>query len=365
MKKFALLLALGAFLASCGSTNEYKVSGTIEGVTEGQAVLKKIESQGTVPVDTAEIVDGSFSFSGTVEHPELYLVYINDNQMPVPLFLEKGNIHIKANIDSLQGADISGSHLNELFKKFNDEVPSNDRVAEIRDEYMAAQQNGDQESMEQLSEEMQAIMEAQRKYYTDFVYGNTKNAVGAFLGMNMAGSLPYEELDSLATAFEANMPGHPYVEEMKKMREPMQKQMEAETAIQIGKKAPAFELSNMDDQIVSLRSFEGKYVLLDFWAAWCRPCREENPNLKKAYEQYGGENFEIVSVSLDKTQEAWLKAVEEDGLNWVLLRDPDGEVANTYGVQAIPFTLLLDKQGNIIEKNLRGSALQEKLEELL
>lgn len=364
MRKLALMLTVGAFLAACNS-NEYKISGTIEGVSEGEAVLKKIEAQGAVSVDTTDITEGTFTFTGSVEYPELYLVFINDNQMPVPVFLENGNISIRANADSLQGADISGSALNDLFKRFNDEVPSNDRVAVIRDEYMAAQQEGDQEKMAELSQEMQSIMESQRKYYTDFVYDNTDNAVGAFLGMNMAGSLPYEDVDSLVTLFESNLPGHPYVEEMNKMMEPMKKQNEAEANIQNGSLAPAFELSNMDGETVSLNSFQGKYVLLDFWASWCRPCREENPNLKNAYKQFGGENFEIVSVSLDKTKEPWLKAVEEDGLNWVLLHDPDGEVANTYGVQAIPFTLLLDKEGNIIERNLRGDALQEKLGELL
>jgi peroxiredoxin len=363
MRKYALLLTIVAFLAACNS-NEYKVSGKIEGLTDGQAVLKKIESQGAVSVDTALIVDGAFSFTGSIQFPELYLIYIGENPMPIPLFLENGSIDVKADADSLQGAEISGSELNMIFKRFNDEVPSNDRVQEIRGEFMAAQQEGNQEVMEQLSAEMQIIMEAQRNYYSEFVYSNTNNVVGAFLGMNMANSLPFEKLDSLVTVFEGSLPGHPYVEEMKKMVEPMMKQKEAETAIQIGKKAPAFELANSQDEKVSLDSFKGKYVLLDFWASWCRPCREENPNLKKAIEQFGGENFEIVSVSLDKTNEPWLKAVDEDGMSWTQLHDPEGDVANIYGVQSIPFTLLLDKEGNIIEKNLRGEALAEKLDEL-
>jgi peroxiredoxin len=240
-----------------------------------------------------------------------------------------------------------------------------DRAESLQQEFMAARETGDQEQMQSLAAEYQSIMQSQQEYYRNFVFDNTDNAVGAFLALNMANSLQMEELEELLASFEENIPGHPYVQELKDVLEPMKKRKAAETAIQIGKEAPNFTLTDIEGNEVSLKDFDGKYVFLDFWASWCKPCREESPNMVKAYQQYSGDDFEIVGVSLDKTKEPWLEAVEEDNITWVQLHDPEGDVANEYGVQSIPFTLLLDKEGVIIEKNLRGEALQEKLEELL
>jgi peroxiredoxin len=366
MRKIAFLFVASVFLlASCEKNNQYKVSGKIDGVSEGKAVLQKIESTGPVPLDTAEIVNGSFSFTGNVEYPELYLIYIDKKRMPVAFFLESGEISINADIENMQDAEVTGSALNTKFKVFNDSVPSNDRAKELQQEFMTARQSGDQDKMNELSSEYQDIMKKQQDYYRDFVFANTDNAVGAFLAMNMAKSLELDELEELVASFEKNIPGHPYLQEMKDLIEPMKKQKAAETAIQVGKAAPDFTLTDKEGNKINLNDFKGKYVFLDFWASWCRPCRDESPNMVKAYKQFGGENFEIVSVSLDKTDEPWLKAVEEDNMTWTLLHDPEGDVANTYGVQSIPFTLLLDKDGVIIEKDLRGEALQEKLDELL
>jgi len=366
MRKIGFLLLTGlVVLASCGKTDQYKVSGTVEGVTEGQAVLQKIEAQGPVAVDTAEIVDGAFTFTGSVEHPELHLIYVDDNQVPVAFFLENANITINADVENMQDAEVAGSEINAKFKELNDGVPSNDRAQSLQQEFMAARQSGDQEKMQELAAEYQGIMQEQQQYYRDFVMANTDNVVGAFLAMNMAGSMELPELEELVASLQESNAGHPYVLELEKMLEPMKKQQAAETAIQVGNAAPDFTLTDLEGNEVSLADFQGKYVFLDFWASWCSPCRNESPNMVKAYEEFGGENFEIVGVSLDKTAEPWRKAVEEDNMTWTLLHDPQGDVANTYGVQSIPFTLLLDKEGNIIEKNLRGEQLQNKLKELL
>lgn len=365
MRKIAFLLGIGVLLASCSKTDQYTVSGTIDGVNEGTAVLQKIGKGGAETLDSAQIVDGTFEFSGIVEYPELHLIKINDNRMPVAFFLEPENIKISGNVENLQDAEIVGGKLNQIFMEFNNSVPSMDRAESLQQEFMDARKAGDQGQMQSLAAEYQSIMQSQQEYYRNFVFDNTDNAVGAFLALNMANSLQMDELEELLASFEENIPDHPYVQELKDILEPMKKRKAAELAIQIGKEAPNFTLTDIEGNEVSLKDFNGKYVFLDFWASWCRPCREESPNMVKAYQQYGGDDFEIVGVSLDKTKEPWLKAVEEDNITWVQLHDPEGDVANEYGVQSIPFSLLLDKEGVIIEKNLRGEALQEKLEELL
>jgi peroxiredoxin len=139
-------------------------------------------------------------------------------------------------------------------------------------------------------------------------------------------------------------------------------------ATAIGQVAPEIELPNPDGQLIKLSSLRGKYVLVDFWAKWCGPCRKENPNVVKAYNKYKDKGFEVLGVSLDRNREDWIQAINEDGLTWTQVSDLkyfDSKAANDYNISAIPFSILLDKEGKIIAKNLRGAALDKKLQEVL
>lgn len=363
MKKILFGLALISWMTSC-TTSSYKITGTFEDGVSGTAYLKKIEMQGLKDIDSAEVTEGKFSFEGSVEYPELHLIFFGEEQIPAAFFLENANITIAGNSTNLDKATIKGSKSTDLFDKFNKEVPHQEKVNTMREEFFVAQQNGDQTTMESLIADMQSIIEEQETYYRNFLKSNN-NAVGAFLTLNMAQALSYEELEEISTSLEKELKDHPYVAQLKLIIEPMKMQAQAEANLAVGNVAPNFTLTDINGNEVSLESFRGKYVFLDFWAGWCQPCRIENPNLVEAYKQFGGDNFEIISVSLDRTEEDWRKAVEEDGLTWTLLYDQDGLVANSYAVQSIPNTFLLDKEGVIIEKQLRGEAITKKLESLL
>jgi peroxiredoxin len=136
----------------------------------------------------------------------------------------------------------------------------------------------------------------------------------------------------------------------------------------MGKTIPDFEQADPNGKMVNIKSFRGKYVLIDFWASWCGPCRGENPNVVAAYNKYKNKNFTVLGISLDKSKDAWLGAVEKDGLTWTQLSDLkfwSNAVAQQFGIQSIPQNFLIDPNGVVIGKNLRGEALEAKLESIL
>jgi len=365
MKKLLWAMFGVAMLVAC-QPKGYKVSGTLEGAADGKVYLKSIKDGQPQTIDTADVVGQKFVFEGNaVDDTQMHLIYYADVKMPIAFFLENANISITAQLDKFQEAVITGSPVNELLKKFNDEMPGMERSKEIRNEFMQAQMSQDQEKMKVLGEEMNSIMEKQKAYFETFVKNNTDNVLGAFLAMNMASSMELEELKALIAEFEANLGDHTYVQELKKVIEPLEAQAKAQEATKEGNVAPEFSLNTKDGEAVALSSFRGKYVLVDFWASWCQPCRKENPNVVKAYKAYKSKGFEVFSVSVDQDAAKWENAVKEDGLVWAQVRDAAGDVAKMYAIQSIPTTFLLDKEGKIIAKNLRGAALEAKLAELL
>ncbi len=364
MKKIILGMALLAAMTCC-SSNSYKISGKLEDVTVGTVHLKKVGLYGIEDIDSTSLTGGEFIFEGKVDYPELHLIFYEDKQAPILFFLENANISITASTDLMQDAVIKGSGINNLFKKFNDEIPHQEKTEEMREEFFIAQSSNDEAAMQSIIADMQVIIEEQQKYYFDFVMNNSNNVLGAFLTLNMAQTFSVDEMLEITDKLDKNMPDHPYVEQLKEYVAPMLAQRDAEEALAVGNEAPEFTLGDINGNEISLSDFRGKYVFIDFWAAWCNPCRVENPVLKEVYERFGGKDFEIISISLDETEEAWKKAVKEDGLNWVLLHDTLNIAAQTYMVQSIPNTWLLDKEGNIIEKQIRGRELMDVLENLL
>jgi len=175
--------------------------------------------------------------------------------------------------------------------------------------------------------------------------------------------LSEEEVRALIVAMQQEV----QMRRMKEMQQNRNPQPQS-SAVSIGQEAPEIALPSPKGETVRLTDLRGKYVLVDFWASWCRPCRAENPNVVRVYNQYKDKGFEILGVSLDRSKEAWVGAIEKDGLTWKHASDLKfwgSAAAQTYGVSAIPYTVLLDKEGKVIAQNLRGASLEAKLAELL
>jgi peroxiredoxin len=376
MKNFLLATFVAISFMACQQKN-YTIEGTIEGVTEGQAILQKIIDGKPTPIDTAVIAEGKFTFTGSEEEPQIYLIFVDKNRTPIMFFGENKHIIVTADDETkLNDAKIEGSPITDILTKFTEEVPEQGRMNELNEEYQKARMTSDKEKMEAIAAEANELMQEQKAYFIQFIKDNTDNVVGANMALNAMREFEMDEFKELVAQFESNLGEHQYVAKLKEALEQMEKAEEmqkeaaekkaaAEKATSIGAIAPDFTLETVDGEQLSLSSLKGKYVLVDFWASWCKPCRNENPNVVKAYKKFNAKGFDVLSVSLDKDSVKWKEAIKADGLVWNQVIDSKGDIAQVYGVQGIPFTLLLDKEGKIVEKNLRGEALEEKLTELL
>ncbi|SMO66118.1 Peroxiredoxin [Saccharicrinis carchari] len=364
MKKLLWMALVAITFAAC-QPSTFTINGTVEGITDGKAVLNKLTEGRPVAIDTAEIVEGKFTFTGSVDEPQLYLIFIDNNRNPIVFFGENAKMNIVVNPEKMQEAVVTGSTINDIYSSFVKNVPGQARLEQINQEYQKASGTGDEVKVEALREEVSELMEEQKAYFLDFIKNNTDNVVGAHMALQAMSEFEMSEFEELVAEFEASIGDSKYVTDLKNALEPMRQAAEAEKATSIGASAPDFTLESVEGNDVALSSLQGKYLLVDFWASWCGPCRQENPNVVKAYKKYADKGFDVLGVSLDRDSAAWRKAIVDDGLTWTQVIDGDGSVANTYGVTGIPFTLLLDKEGNIIAKNLRGKQLEERLAELL
>lgn len=372
-------LIVGLFLApivAAGQSGSYAVNGKVGNYNAPAKVYLIHQSGGQNSADSAVLKNGVFQFKGTVDDPfsaTLVMDYkgaglpnLNpqERQDVLGIYVEKGVINIQST-DSLYKAEVSGSPLNKDNEKLRDMLKSvGTEMAALNAEWAAASaaQKSSEEFKQKLMEKYEAIQTAQHNVLKNFIKGNPGSYVSLDALNALAGSEPdFTEIEPLFSLLD------------KKLQETVSGKALSE-AITLSKKtalgsvAADFTQNDTAGKPVKLSNFRGKYVLLDFWASWCGPCRQENPNVVRVYNKYKDKNFTVLGVSLDRGREAWLKAIKDDGLTWTHVSDLkywNNEAAQQYGVQSIPQNFLLDPEGRIIAKNLRGEELDQKLKEVL
>jgi peroxiredoxin len=280
-------------------------------------------------------------------------------------FIEKGALTVTSATDSVAKAKVGGSSVNDAYQKLMVILaPVIDQAQKLKkeeDATPAVQQNTD-EFQSADDAKHKALAAQQTAIFEKFISDNPNNYFSLFVLSSLGPTPDYVELNQLYNSLAQNLKD---TEAGKILR----KSIDALKTTAIGSLAPDFTQNDVNGNPVSLSSFRGKYVLIDFWASWCGPCRQENPNIVQAYNHYKSKNFTILGVSLDKPdgKADWLAAIKSDGLTWTQVSDLNSwnnQAAILYAVQSIPHNFLVDPTGKIIAKDLRGSDLQGKLAEI-
>ncbi|MFD2965784.1 TlpA disulfide reductase family protein [Sphingobacterium bambusae] len=327
MKKKNLLLISTSLFAAISSYAQHKanlqLTGTVKGADAKKIYLQQYDNKIFKIIDSATIERGKFNFKTLVELPELYGLSIARDGNPYPVFLEQGHVQVSVSEDG-SAYSVQGSKAQAYFEKLR-------------------------ENSRGLSAE-------------EFIAKDPSSIVSAYaLFRNYSYSLSPEEITRHIALLSPALQQTQYVRILRDL-------VEKQTAVAPGKKAIDFFSKDQDGKEVRFFDHLGKgYVLLDFWAAWCPPCRKENPNIVAAYKQYKDQGFSVFGVSLDKEKSAWLKAINDDGLHWTQVSDLafwDTQAAALYGVRFIPSNLLVAPDGTIVAKNIKGEDLQRKLAEI-
>ena len=369
MRSIFFTITIIALVVSCATTPEgYVIEGQFRGEVDNgtQVFLKTTDSlkQRLIEIDTASIENGSFSFTGTAESPELYYITLENVRGNAPVMLENGTIKFRAHKDSLGFSTIKGTLQNDLFMEFLEEsrrLVSMSRS--MNDDLRIANAQKDTVAIASLRDEYLELQEKAKTFEIDFMKGHPDALISALIldKAVMSRSLPIKEMDSIFQGFSEEIKSSSIgIELEQKLKKVM--------TTAIGNKAPEFSGPTPSGTELALNDVKGKVTLIDFWAAWCKPCRMENPNIVAVYNKYKDKGLNVGGVSLDRKKEDWTAAIESDGLEWNHISNLqyfNGPIANLYGVNAIPAAFLLDENGIIIAKNLRGAELEQKVAELL
>ena len=374
MKNLILSIAglVAVSISANGQTTQpFTVTGKVNKATPGSYVYLETNAQPSRKLDSAKVETGNmFTLKSNVaDGGEVLILNVGGGQK-MALLLEGGEtLNVVADGYKMDGktgqpgqAIITGSKNMEYFNQLNTlRTDMEAKVSRWNKEMAAATEKKDNKKIAQIEQDYQAAEQ-------DVV--NKAKAMLPEMGTSLASLFAlnfiniesdFSTYEALAQKFETEKPNSPHAKSLIG-------RVARIKGVSVGAPAPEIALSDTSGNTVPLSSLKGKYVLLDFWASWCGPCRQENPNVVRMYNKFKDKGFAIYSVSLDKAKESWVRAIRNDNLTWTHVSDLkfwQSEAAQKYGVQAIPATFLLDKDGKIIAKNLRGDALEQKLEEVL
>lgn len=363
MKKLFFLSLL--ILSSCSNNSDFKLSASSD-ISDGEMVYL-VQYKENIPVlkDSASVVKGNFTFSDSILVPEMHYIFFKNIKGNIPVILEPGNINITVYKDSLRSTKINGTKSNDDFKVYIDE--SSSLINELNNIQNEINYNiALNDSL--LTDDLEKQFINMRKKLTDYEFDFMKNKNDSYISalilqrMVFERSIDYDKADSIIDTFDESLSLTSPFTAVEKIIENY-KLSNTEAPI-VGSYAPKFSGPGIDGEVISLDGIKSKYILIDFWASWCAPCRVENPGLAELLNVYSNDDFSILGVSLDMNLESWKKAIETDGIqSWVHIsnlkyfNDP---IAKLYDIskEGIPSSFLLNAERKIIARNIKGEDLE-------
>jgi peroxiredoxin len=364
MKKTIVFLFAVLIIAACSSRkeNQFLISGSVIGADTGTVYLMKLDSLGWVSMDSAVLKKGEFELKGSVTAPEKYKLAIRGYSLSYPFFLENSDIKVVLHNDSIGKIDVTGSATQDVYNQFMVKSDSmGEAMKKLDEQYSKADSAGDTATVKKLEAKFDEMDRSIKDMILDFAKAHGKSVIGPYLIIQNSYRFELPDLQAAAAAFDTALSASRYYKSV-------EQRIAILKSVQIGQPAVQFTMNDTTGKPVELSSLKGKYLLVDFWASWCRPCRAENPNVVKAYQAFHAKGFDVLGVSFDRDKSKWEKAIKDDNLTWNHVSDLKfwGNAAGKlYGISSIPSNVLLDKDQVIIARNIKGEELFNKLTELL
>lgn len=358
-RNLLFLIAVAFIMTACNQNKNFNVNVSLANGNDKTVYLQKYVDNVPVTIDSAVIAEEKAVLTAPIDNPQiLYALKIKGQRGSMPFFADNKDVAFVGDLNNPQAVEIMGSETQAELDAYNDQL---DEInMQIRDLYAVMQQafsDNDSIKMDSLNKVGTALMEQQDNFRDEYIKAHPESFVTHYILDGVKQDYPLDQLKDLMAGFTTESI----------YRDHLNDYVAKQERLEVGQPFIDFTLQTKDGEDVTLseRIAQNKLTLVDFWASWCGPCRHENPVVKVAYEKYHELGFEVVGVSVDQDEAAWLKAVEEDELPWMQVRDSEDKVSEDYMIYYIPSNFLFDQNGTMIAKGLRGEDLEAKLAEIL